>query len=285
MHVTMGNTTSALLPMSSANGEVHTQAEPPALSAAGITVRYGNVVALKEFTFEAHRSKITAVIGPNGSGKTTFLNAITGAVPADSGVITVGGERVAKITPGAMHGMGVSRTFQNLDLIDDLTVEANVRLGAASRTRASLLEALVGAPRSRRENKERTASAQTAIKTLGLSALASRRTSELSYGMRRRVEVARALASSPRVLLLDEPTAGMGPRESLQFSDLVRHLAQELDVTMVIIEHDMAVVRAVCDVVYVLSTGTLVDKGRPAEVLANPEVRRIYLGDFEVHNA
>jgi branched-chain amino acid transport system ATP-binding protein len=258
---------------------------PPALRVESMTVRYGPVLALNDFTFQAAANEITAVIGPNGSGKTTFLNALTGAVSFQAGTVAVSGEPVSKVTAQSMHELGVSRTFQNLELIDDLTVEANVRLGATSSKRANLLEALVGAPRSRRENRERTAGAGVAIETLGLSSLAHRRTSELSYGMRRRVEVARALASTPRILLLDEPTAGMGPNESLQFSELVRHLAEELSISIVLIEHDMTVIRAVCDSVYVLSTGVMIDHGPPIAVLENPEVRRVYLGDFEVHNA
>jgi branched-chain amino acid transport system ATP-binding protein len=184
-----------------------------------------------------------------------------------------------------MHRVGLSRTFQNLDLMDDLNVEDNVRLGAACTSRASLFEAAFALPRTFKETRQRKANARAALEQLDIANLSKLTVSELSYGMRRRVEVARALASSPKVLLLDEPTAGMGPNESAEFAALVLHLRDELGLTVVLIEHDMSVVRATAEKVYVLSAGRDIAHGVPSSVLGEPEVKRVYLGDFEVASA
>jgi branched-chain amino acid transport system ATP-binding protein len=256
-----------------------------AIEVNGMSVRYGTLTALGDFDFVAPERTVTAVIGPNGSGKTTFLNALTGAVPYQTGRVTILGTPIERATPGVMHRMGLSRTFQNLDLMDDLSVEDNVKLGAACRSASSLIEAALALPRSFRETRERTASARAALAQLDISALGAVKVSELSYGMRRRVEVARALASSPKVLLLDEPTAGMGPNESAEFAALVLHLRDELGLTVVLIEHDMSVVRATAEQVYVLSAGRDIANGPAAAVLDQAEVKRVYLGDFEVASA
>jgi ABC-type branched-subunit amino acid transport system ATPase component len=250
-----------------------------------MSVRYGTLTALADFDFVAGERSVTAVIGPNGSGKTTFLNALTGAVPYQTGRVSILGTYLEKATPGAMHRAGLSRTFQNLDLMDDLSVEDNVRLGAACDSRATLLEAAFGLPRSHKETRQRKANARAALEQLDIANLSRLAVSELSYGMRRRVEVARALASSPRILLLDEPTAGMGPNESAEFAALVLHLRDELGLTIVLIEHDMSVVRATAQQVYVLSAGRDIAHGIPSIVLDEPEVKRVYLGDFEVTSA
>jgi branched-chain amino acid transport system ATP-binding protein len=257
-----------------------------AVHVEGMNVSYGSMAnALSDFTFTAFEGQVTAVIGPNGSGKTTFLNALTGAVPFASGTVQLFGQTIVRVTPKSMNACGVSRTFQNLSLIDDLNVDKNVRLGATAETSATLLESLVTAPRARREWRARGEAAAAAMARLGIIDIRDVITAELSYGYRRRVEIARALASSPRVLLLDEPTAGMGPNESSEFAELILSLAQENGLAIVVIEHDMSVVRHAADSVYVLSAGRLVASGPADEVLANPEVKRIYLGDFGSHHA
>ncbi len=250
-----------------------------------MSVRYGTLTALADFDFVATERSITAVIGPNGSGKTTFLNALTGAVPFQTGRVSILGNAIERTTPGLMHRAGLSRTFQNLDLMDDLSVEDNVRLGAACESKASLVEAAFGLPRSFKETRQRRANARAALEQLDIVELSKFSISELSYGMRRRVEVARALASSPKILLLDEPTAGMGPNESAEFAALVVHLRDDIGLTVVLIEHDMSVVRAVAEQVYVLSAGREIAHGVPSRVLDEPEVKRVYLGDFEVASA
>jgi len=257
-----------------------------AVATRGLTVIYGGQhKALSGFDFSAPAGDVTAVIGPNGSGKTTFLNALTGAVPLTDGRVILFGEVVKRVTPRTTYRLGVARTFQNLLLMDDLSVEDNVRLGAKSSSRASIAESLLNAPRARREMADGRRAAVAALERLGLADLRKTRTSELSYGDRRKVEIARALATSPRVLLLDEPTAGMGPSESAEFADLILSLAHDLGLCVVVVEHDMSVVRAASSTVFVLSTGRLLASGDPAEVLADPEVKRVYLGDFGARHA
>ena len=253
-------------------------ARQPALEAREVSVRYGSLLALNEFNFKAFAGQVTAVIGPNGSGKTTFLNALTGLVPYKGNVL-VKGQDMTGATPPKMYNAGVSRTFQNLDLIDDLTVEANVALGGSSTVRATIIEAVFSLPRARRERRERAASADAALALLSLEPIKLAKTKILPYGLRRRAEVARAIASHPTTLLLDEPTAGMGPHESEEFGMLLLHLATQLNMAVVIIEHDMSVVRSCAQEVYVLATGNTIGQGPPHEVLATEVVRNVYLGE------
>lgn len=255
--------------------------EEAIVEAEDLTVRYGQMTALRSFGFEAPRGVVTAVIGPNGSGKTTFLNALTGLVPY-TGTVRVDGFEATGSSPGSMYRMGVSRTFQNLDLIDDLTTRENIALGAASKSRASLVEALLCGPRARRERRERGELADEAMALLGIGHLGDAKPKSLPYGYRRRAEVARAVASKPKAILLDEPTAGMGPTESARFAELLLHLASVVGIAVVVIEHDMAVVRACVERVYVLATGSLIAHGHPNQVLGSEVVRQIYLGEMDL---
>jgi branched-chain amino acid transport system ATP-binding protein len=251
------------------------------IEAQDLSVRYGQMMALRSFGFEAPRGAVTAVIGPNGSGKTTFLNALTGLVPY-TGSVRVDGAEATGSSPGSMYRMGVSRTFQNLDLIDDLTTRENIALGAASKSRASLAEALLCGPRSRRERCERAERAEEAMELLGIAHLGDAKPKSLPYGYRRRTEVARAVASKPKAILLDEPTAGMGPTESARFAELLLHLASVVGIAVIVIEHDMAVVRACVERVYVLATGSLIAQGHPTQVLDSQVVRQVYLGEVDL---
>jgi ABC-type branched-subunit amino acid transport system ATPase component len=254
-------------------------AETALIETVELTVKYGGRVALDSFNFRAKPGEVTAVIGPNGSGKTTFLNAVTGLVPS-SGRIEVRGKPV-RGGPRAMFRAGIARTFQNLDLIDDLSTEENVALGVVARHRSTLVESLVSAPRSVREHRERRERARELMDMLNIGHLASVKPRALAYGYRRRAEVARALASRPAAILLDEPTAGMGPAESGEFAALFRRVAAEMGASVIVVEHDMAVVRAAVDTVFVLSTGNLIAQGSPAEVLESDVVRQVYLGEAE----
>ena len=215
-----------------------------------MSVRYGALTALGDFDFVAAERSVTAVIGPNGSGKTTFLNALTGAVPFYTGRVSVLGEAIEKATPGNMHRAGLSRTFQNLDLMDDLSVEDNVRLGEASDSKASLIEAAFALRgRSRRRGSGRRTPALR-FEQLDIAALSMLSVSELSYGMRRRVEVARDSRARRRSCCWTS-RPGHGSERERRVAALVLHLRDELGLTVVLIEHDMSVVRATADQVYV----------------------------------
>jgi branched-chain amino acid transport system ATP-binding protein len=250
----------------------------PVLEVRGLTVRYGSATALSNFSFAVTAGQVTAIIGPNGSGKTTCLNALTGVVSFASGEILVRGQAIRKITPRRMFQLGVTRTFQNLDLIDELSVADNIGVGARVRTNATFVEATLGAPRARMERKQRQEAARAAAARVGVSDYLGTGVADLAYGIRRRAEVARAIASSPAVLLLDEPTAGMGPTESADFALLITQLAAERSMAIVIIEHDMRVVRQAADHVWVLGGGELIASGPPEQVLDEDVVVNTYLG-------
>jgi branched-chain amino acid transport system ATP-binding protein len=249
----------------------------PTLQVSGLRVAYGGFVAVDSVSFQCAPGAVTAIIGPNGSGKTSTLNALTGQVRA-RGSIRLNGLEVGRSDPGRMFKLGVVRTFQNLDLVGDRTARENVVLGARPTSGASFAESLVWAPRLWRERRECLATADQALLLLGLTGVRDTRADELPYGLRRRLEVARALIGSPKLILLDEPTAGMGPAESREFGDLLLYLARSLDLAVLVIEHDMAVVRAVVDHVYVLDRGSVIADGKPAHVLSSEHVRRVYLG-------
>jgi branched-chain amino acid transport system ATP-binding protein len=249
----------------------------PILEVSELRVSYGSFVGVDGVSFRCAPGSVTAIIGPNGSGKTSTLNALTGQVPARGSIILDGAE-VSGSSPARMFELGVVRTFQNLDLIGERSARENVALGARSPCRATFLESLVWAPRMWKERRQCLSAADQALELLGLTDIGDLNADELPYGIRRRLEVARALIGSPKLLLLDEPTAGMGPAESRQFGDLLLSLARSLDLATLVIEHDMAVVRAVVDYVYVLDRGSVIAEGRPSVVLQSDDVRRVYLG-------
>lgn len=253
----------------------------PALEVGALSVTYDALVAVDALDFVAGEASITGVVGPNGSGKTSFLNAVTGAVPYQAKSFSVFGNDLKNASPEAMFRTGMSRTFQNLLLVDPLSVAENVAVGTKVDKSAGLLGSLVRSPRSRKERKERAVKVDAALELVGISEYREEIVSRLPYGIRRRVEVARALASEPKIMLLDEPTAGLGPDESLEFASLMRSLVDHLGLSVVVVEHDMAVVRLACDHVYVLFQGALLASGQPIDVLADEQVRSVYLGEFE----
>ncbi len=249
------------------------------LRADKVTMRFGGLVANKDVDFVIPRGKIVSLIGPNGAGKTTFFNQLTGMLQPTSGSMTFEGENLIGLTPHEIVELGIGRTFQNIRLFGAMTVLANVMVGRHVRMEASWWGSLLRIPSVRAEE---AAVAQRARELLDLVGL-SRRYAEdwaknLPYGDQRRLELARALASDPKLLLLDEPTAGMNPGETAQMTDLIRRLRDELDLTVLLIEHDMKVVMGISERITVLDHGELLAEGTPEEIRANPSVIEAYLG-------
>ena len=250
-----------------------------ALEVRGVTVRFGGLTALNKVDITVPAGGVVAVIGPNGSGKSTLFNVITGLTPADGGSIKFHGNELLGLPPHDILKIGVARTFQNIRLFPNLTVLGNVLVGQHSRLRTGPFGAVLRLPGTRREEARARDWAMTIIGLFGnrLTPRADQLVSALSYANRRRVEIARALASQPKILLLDEPTAGMNPAETLELAEQIKSL-HGLGLTILLIEHKLDVVTRLADTVIVLDHGDKITEGKPDEVRRNEEVLRAYLG-------
>ncbi|MEV6196212.1 ABC transporter ATP-binding protein [Streptomyces sp. NPDC051920] len=248
----------------------------PLLEARGITMRFGGLTAVDGVDLTVGHSEIVGLIGPNGAGKTTFFNCLTGLyVPTEGEVRLDGAPLPAR--PARVTRAGVARTFQNIRLFADMTALENVIVGRHTRTSAGLLSAIGRGPRYRREERESRTRAMELLAFVGLAGQESVLARNLSYGAQRRLETARALASEPRLLLLDEPTAGMNPQETRETEELV-HAIRDQGVAVLVIEHDMRFIMSLCDRVAVLVQGTKLTEGAPGDVQADERVVEAYLG-------
>jgi branched-chain amino acid transport system ATP-binding protein len=251
------------------------------LEIRGLKKNFGGIQALGGVDFTVERGSILSVIGPNGAGKTSFFNVISGLFPPDEGKIVFKGEDIAGLSPNQITDRGLARTFQNVKLFPNLTVLENVMVGRHCRTRSGAWDAILQTPRYRREQKETEEYARDVLSFFG-SRLAGYRLDQpafvLSYANRRRLEIARAMATSPELLLLDEPTAGMNPRETLELTELIGRLRSDKGFTVVLIEHDMKVVADVSDQVTVFDHGVKLAAGTYAEVSTDEKVIEAYLG-------
>jgi branched-chain amino acid transport system ATP-binding protein len=239
---------------------------------------FGGLTAVNAVDLEIPRGSIYSIIGPNGAGKTTLFNCISGFYTPEIGEILFLGSPIQSSSTDFIASLGISRTYQNIRLFNNLTAMENILVGQHTKLATTWLDAVVHTPRYRKETRESLIEAVRLLDYVGLKGLGDYLACNLPYGMQRRLEIGRALANSPNLLLLDEPTAGMNPQETVDMIKLIRKLRDELGITIILIEHDMKVVMDISDQISVLDYGTKIAEGSPSEIQANDRVIEAYLG-------
>ncbi len=247
---------------------------------------FGGLRALNDLSLDVNKGEIVALIGPNGAGKTTFFNCITGIYTPTEGNMFLSGKndqpvRLNGKKPHEITSLGMARTFQNIRLFGKMTVLENVMLGRHCRTHAGILGAILRDKKSREEEQNTIETSYRLLQEVGLAELWNEQATNLSYGVQRRLEIARALATEPRILLLDEPAAGMNPQETQELEKLVRKIRDEMGISVLLIEHDMNMVMSLSDRIYVMEYGACIAEGKPEEIRANPRVIKAYLGESD----
>jgi branched-chain amino acid transport system ATP-binding protein len=249
------------------------------LEARGLSRNFGGLMAVNEVSFTVRAGEIFGLIGPNGAGKTTLFNLITGLTQPSAGGLSFVGTSLLRQRPHQIARLGIARTFQNIRLFGGLSALENVMIARHLHTRTGAVRGMLGLPSARREEREVREHALNLLSMVGLAGRAEAQARSLPYGDQRRLEIARALAVEPKLLLLDEPTAGMTPNEKHALSDFIRDLRDRLRLTIVLIEHHVPLVMGLCDRIAVLHFGQLIALGDPAQVRRDPAVIEAYLGD------
>jgi branched-chain amino acid transport system ATP-binding protein len=248
------------------------------LTAKKTTKRFGGLVAVDELDVEIKEKAIHSIIGPNGAGKTTFFNCVTGFYRPEEGEIRLNSHSLAGLLPDQIVRLGIARTYQNIRLFPNLTAIENVLVGLHCHLKANYFGIIANLPSTRKEEKEAAEEGNRLLKFVSLAGKGDLLAKNLPYGEQRRLEIARALASKPKLLLLDEPTAGMNPSETQTMMDFIRHLRDEVGITILLIEHQMRVVMGISETVTVLDYGKKIAEGTPEEIKKNPLVIEAYLG-------
>ena len=248
------------------------------LQLQNVVKRFGGIRASNNITINVPEGSIYGIIGPNGAGKTTLFNMITGVYDCTEGTVLFEGEKINGLPTHEIAVRGIARTFQNIRLFGDLTVYDNLMTACQKNITYSLLDGILRTKKCQAQERESRAFCDQLLAEVGLSDQRDQKANNLPYGMQRRLEIARALATCPKVILLDEPAAGMNEEESAKLSEFIREIRDKRDVTVVIIDHHMDVIMAICDQISVLNFGTLLAEGRPEEIQNNPDVISAYLG-------
>ncbi len=254
---------------------------PVVLTARGVGRAYRGLQALVDYRVDLNRGDILGVIGPNGAGKTTLFNVVTGFVAPSSGQITLNGQEIAGLPAEKIARLGIARTFQNIRLFSRMTVLENVMTAQQLRVDEGLLETLLSLPSFLGKERRQREAALAHLDRLGLAGFADQMATSLPYGFQRKLEIARALATEPSVLLLDEPAAGMNAGETMELTEFIRQIQTDFGLTVVVVEHDMSLIMRLCERLQVLNYGRIIAEGTPEQIRANPAVIEAYLGSDE----
>ena len=249
------------------------------LKAEHLSIQFGGLRAVDDVNLTVHKGELYGLIGPNGAGKTTFFNLITGGYKPTSGRFFLCGEELTGMSTIEVNKKGIARTFQNIRLFGNLTVAENVMVGLSNQISCSMAESILRLPRHRKTEKEFKERAMELLKVFKLDEYSDYLAQNLPYGKQRRLEIARALATNPKLLLLDEPAAGMNPNETQELMDDILFIRDHFDMTILLIEHEMRLVGGICENLTVLNFGTELAQGKTSDVLNNPDVIKAYIGE------